>query len=164
MSNSLQPHEQQHTRLPCPSPTPELAQTHVHWVGDAIQPSHPLVPFSFWFQSFLASELFQWVSSLLLWPNYWNFSFGISPLSEYSGLISFRIDWFELLVVQRTFLQHNSKVSVLWCSAFCMVQFSHLYVTTRKTIALTTWTFVGKVMSLLCNMLCLSLLPSKEVS
>ena len=89
------------------------------------------------------------------WPKYWRFT--ISPSNEYSGLISFRIDWFDLLAVQGTlksFLQHhNSKASVLQCSAFFMVQFSHLDMTTRKTIALTIWTFVGKVMSLLCNML-----------
>ena len=91
------------------------------------------------------------------WPKSWNFSFSISPFNEYSGLISFRIDWFDFLAVQGTlkcFLQHhNSKASVLQCSAFYMVQFSHLYMTTGKTIALTMQTFVGKVMSLLLNML-----------
>ena len=89
------------------------------------------------------------------WPKYWRFT--ISPSNEYSGLISFRIDWFDLLAVQGTlksFLQHhNSKASVLQCSAFFMVQFSHLDMTTRKTIALTIWTFTGKVTSLLFNML-----------
>ena len=87
------------------------------------------------------------------WPKYWNFSFSISPSNEQSGLISFRIDWFDLLAVQGTFkslLQHHSsKASVFWCSAFFIVGLSHPYMTTRKTIALTTWTFVGKVMSLL---------------
>ena len=87
---------------------------------------------------------------------YWSFSFSISPSSEYSGLISFRIGWFDLLSVQRTLkslLQHYSlKASVLWLSAFFIVQLSHLYVTTGKIIALTGWTFVGKVMSLLFNM------------
>ena len=91
------------------------------------------------------------------WPKYWSFSFGISPSSEYSGLISFRIDWFDLLAVQGTLkslLQHrNSKASVLRCSAFFIVQLSHLYMTTGKTIALARWTFVGKVMSLFFNML-----------
>ena len=80
------------------------------------------------------------------WPKYWSFSFSISPSSEFSGLISFRIDWFGLLVVQAILKQHhNSKASVLWCSAFFMVQLSHLYMTTGKTIALTRWTFVSKV-------------------
>ena len=91
------------------------------------------------------------------WPKYWSFSFSISPSNEYSGLISFGIDCFDLLAVQGTpksLLQyHNSKTSVLCHSAFIMVQFSHLCMTTRKSIALTIWTFVGRVMSLLFNML-----------
>ena len=91
------------------------------------------------------------------WPQYWNFSFNISPYNEYSGLISFRMDWLDLLAVQETLkslLQHHSsKASILWCSAFFVVQLSHLYMTVGKTIALTRWTFVGKVMSLLLNML-----------
>ena len=91
------------------------------------------------------------------WPKYWSFSFNISPSSEDPGLISFRIDWLDLLAVQGTLknlLQHHSsKISILWCSAFFIVQISHPYMTTGKTTALTRWTFVGKVMSLLCNML-----------
>ena len=91
------------------------------------------------------------------WPKYWSFSFRISPSNEYSGLIYFKIDWFDLLVVQRTFkslLQHHSsKAYILWCSAFFMVQISYSYMTTGETIALTIWTFVGKVMSLLFNTL-----------
>ena len=91
------------------------------------------------------------------WPKYWSFSFIISPSVEYSGLISFRMDWFDLLAVQvtlKSLLQHHSpKASILWCSAFFMVQLSHPYITTGKTIALTMWTFVGKVMSQLFNML-----------
>ena len=91
------------------------------------------------------------------WPKYWSFSFSISPSNEYSGLISFRMDWFDLLAVQGTLkslLQHqSSKASILRCSAFFIVQFLHPYMTTGKTIALTRWTFVGKVMSLLFNML-----------
>ena len=91
------------------------------------------------------------------WPKYGSFSFSISPSNEYSGLISFWMDWFDLLAVQRTLknlLQHHSsKASVLWCSAFFIVQLSHPYITTAKTIALTRWTFVGKVMCLLFNML-----------
>ena len=91
------------------------------------------------------------------WPKYWSFSFSISPSNEYSGLISFRIDWLDLLAVQGTLkslLQHHSsKASILQCSAFLIVQVSHIYMTTGKTIALTKQTFVGKVMSLLFNML-----------
>ena len=91
------------------------------------------------------------------WPKYWNFSFSISPSNEYPGLISLRIDWFDLLAVQGTlksFLQHHSsKASILWCSAFFIAQISHLYVTTGKTTALTIQTFVSKLMSLLFNML-----------
>ena len=91
------------------------------------------------------------------WPKYWSFSFNISPSNEYSGLISFRMDWLDLLTVQRTLkslLQHHSSVaSILWHSAFFIVQFSHAYMTTGKIITLTRWTFVGKVMSLLLNML-----------
>ena len=91
------------------------------------------------------------------WPKYWSFSFSISPSNEYAGLISFRMDWLDLLAVQgtlRSLLQcHNSKASVLWCSAFFIVQLSYPYMTTGKTIALTRWRFVSKVMSLLFNML-----------
>ena len=91
------------------------------------------------------------------WPKYWSFGFNISPSNEYSGLISFRIDWLDLLSVQGTLkslLQHHSpKASILWRSAFYMVQISHLYMTTGKIMAMTIWTFVGKVMSLLFNML-----------
>ena len=91
------------------------------------------------------------------WPKYWSFSFSICPSNEYSGLISFRMDWLDLLAVQGTlksFLQHHSsKAPILQCSAFVIVQISHPYMTTGKTIALTRWTFVGKVISLLFNML-----------
>ena len=91
------------------------------------------------------------------WPKYWSFSLSISPSNEYSGLISFRIDWFDLLVVRGTLkslLQHHSsKASILQCSAFFMVKLSHPYMTTGENIALTRWTFVGKVMSLLFNIL-----------
>ena len=130
---------------------PELALTHVHRVGDAIQPSHPLTSPSP--PAFSSNEL----ALHIRWPKYWGFSFSISPSNEYSELISFRIDWFHLLAVQGTLkslLQnHSSKVSILWCSAFFMVQLSHPYMTTGKAIALTRQTFVGKVMSLLFNML-----------
>ena len=94
---------------------------------------------------------------LIRWPNYWSFRFSSSPSNEYSGLISFRMDWLDILAVQGTLkslLQyHNSKASILLCSTFFIVQLSHPYMTTGKTTALTRWTFVGKVMSLLFNML-----------
>ena len=137
----------------------ELAQTHAHPVSDAIQPSYPLSfpsPPAF---SFSSIKVYPNESTLCIrWPKYWSFSLSISPSNEYLGLISFRMDWFYLLAVQGTLkslLQHHSsKASILQCSAFIMVQFSHPYVTTGKAIALTRWTFVGKVMSLLFNMLC----------
>ena len=91
------------------------------------------------------------------WPKYWSFSFSISPSNEYSGLLSFRVDWFDLFAVQGTLkslLQHHSsKASIRWCSAFFIVQLSHPHMNTGKTIALTRWTFVSKVISLLFNML-----------
>ena len=97
------------------------------------------------------------------WPKYWSFSFSISPSNEYSGLISFRMDWFDLFGVQGTLkslLQHHSsKASIFLCSAFFIVQLSHPYMTTEKTIALTRWTFVGKVMSLLFHMLYRLVIP-----
>jgi len=103
------------------------------------------------------------------WPKYWSFSFSISPSNEHPGLISFRMDWLDLLAVQGTLkslLQHhNSKASILWCSVLFIVQLSHLYMTTGKTIALTRWTFVGKVVSLLFNMLSrlvLTLIPRSK--
>ena len=93
----------------------------------------------------------------IIWPEYWSFSFSISPSNEYSGLISFRIDWFDLLAMWGTFKilhqHHSSKASIFWRSAFFMIQLSQLYMTTGKTIALTMWTFVGKVIYLLFNML-----------
>ena len=131
--------------LPVHHQLPEFAQTHVHWVGDAIQPYHPLLsPFSSHFQSFPASGSFQ-ISQFFRWPKYWSLSLSVSPSSEYSGLISFRMDWLDLLAVQgalKSFLQHHSsKPSVLQRSAFFIVQLSHPYMTTGKTIALTRWTF-----------------------
>ena len=135
---------------------PELTQTDIHWIDDASQPSHPLLSPSP--PAFNLIRVFSNESVLCIkWPNYWSFSFSISPSSEYSGLISFRIDWFDLLAVQGTlksFLQHHSsKASVLQCLAFFIVQLSHPYMTTGKTIALTRQTFADKVMSLLFNML-----------
>ena len=136
----------------------EFTQTRVHWVGDAIQVSHPLLsPSPPAFNLSQHQGLFKWVSSLHQMAKYWSFSFSISPSNEYSGLISFRMDWLDLLVVQGTLkslLQHHSsKASILQRSAIFTVQLSHPYMTTGKTIALTRWTFVGKVISLLFNML-----------
>ena len=152
MSDSLQPHGLQHARLPCPSPSPCVFSHScpLHgWCHPDISPS--VIPFSSCLQSFLSSGLFQWVSSFIRWPKYWSFSFSISPSNEHPGLISFRMDWLDLLVVQgilKSLLQHHSwKASILWHLAFFIVQLSHRYMTTGKTIALTVHTFVGKVMS-----------------
>ena len=136
----------------------EFTQTHVHWVGHAIQPSHPLMsPSSPIFNHSEHHGLFKWDISLQQVAKYWTFSFSISLSNEYSGLISFRMDWLDLLTVQGTFkhlLQHHSsKASIFWHSAFFRVQLSHPYMTTGKNIALTRWAFFGKVMSLLFNML-----------
>ena len=133
----------------------EFAQTHVHCLGDGISLS--VVPSSSCLQSFPASGSFQGVSSSPQVVKYWSFSFSISPSSEYSGLISFRMDWLDPLAVQGTLkslLQHHSsKASILQHSAFFMVQYSHPYMTTGKTTALAICTFAGKVMPLLFNML-----------
>ena len=131
----------------------KLAQTHVHWVGDAIQPSHSLLPASPLASIFPSIRVFSNESALhIRWSKYWSFYFSISPSNEYSGLISFRMDWLDLLAAPETLkslLQHHSsKASILWHAAFLMVQFSHPYMTTGKTAALTIWTFVSKVMSL----------------
>ena len=156
MSNSLRPHESQHTRPPCPSPTSGVYSE--------------LLPSSQWCHLILCCPLlllspippsimvFSNESTLhVRWPKYWSFSFSISPSNEHLGLISCRMDWLDLVAVQGTLkslLQHHSsKASILWYSAFLTVQLSHPYMTTGKTIALTRWTFVGKVMSLLFNML-----------
>ena len=144
--------------LPIHHQLPEFTQTHVHWVSDAIQPSHPLSSPSPLPSIFPSIRVFSKESALCIrWPKYWNFSFNISPSNEHPELISFRIDWLDLLAVQGTLkslLQHHSsKASVLRHSAFFMVQISYPYMTTGETIALTRWTFVGKVMSLLFNML-----------
>ena len=143
--------------LPVHHQLPEFTQNHVHWVGDAIQPCHPLSsssPPSI----FPSIRVFPNESVLCIkWPKYWSFSFNISLSSEHPGLISFRMDWLDLLAVQgslKSLLQHHSsKASVLQCSALFIVQLSHPYMTIGKTIALNIWTFVGKVMSLLLNML-----------
>ena len=144
--------------LPDHHQLPEFTQTHVHWVGDAIQPSHPLSSPSPPALNLSRIRVFSNESALRIrWPKYWSFSFSISTSSEYSGLISFTMDWLDLLAIQGTcksLLQHHSsKASILWHSAFFIVQISHLYMTIGKTNALTRQTFVGKVMSLLFNML-----------
>ena len=130
----------------------EIAQIHVHRVSDAIQSSHPLSsPSSPTFNLSQHQGLSNESALPIRWPKYWSFSFSITPSNEYSGLISFRMDWLDLLAVQGTLkslLQHHtSKASILQCLAFFIVQLSHPYMTTGKTIALTRWTFVGKVMS-----------------
>ena len=152
MSDSLLPHGLQHTRPPCPSPTPRVSSNLrplSQWCHPTISAS--VTPFSCP-QSFPAS----W-SLPMSQPNYWSFSFSISPSNDYWGLISLRIDWFDILAVQETLkslLQfHSAKASILWHSAFFMIQLSHLYMTTGKTSSLTRRAFVGKVMRLLFNML-----------
>ena len=159
VSDSLQPHEPQHTRVPClitnsqspPKPVSiELVMPSSHLIL-----CHPLLLLPSVFPSV---RVFSNDSALhVSWPKYWSFSFNISPSNEHPGLISFRVDRLDLLTVQGTLkslLQHhNLKASILWCSAFFIVQLSHTYITTGKTIALTRWTFVDKVMSLLFNML-----------
>ena len=145
VSNSLQPHGPQHTRPPCPSPTPRVYSN-----------SSPL---SRWWHSTISPSCLQSVPSsvsssesvlCIRQPKYWSFSFSISPSNEHSGLISFRIVWLGLLSVQGTLkslLQHHSsKASILRCSAFFIVQLSHPYITTGKTIAVTSQTFVGRIM------------------
>ena len=136
----------------------ESTQTHIHWISDAIQTSHPLSSPFLSPSIFPSIRVFSNESTLWIrWPKYWSFSFNISPSSEHPGLIFFRMDWLDLLAVQGTLkslLQHHStKASILQCSAFFIVQLSHPYMTTGKTIALARWTFVDKVMSLLFNML-----------
>ena len=130
----------------------EFIQTHVHWVGDAIQPSHPLSSPSPPTFNPSSMRVFLNESALRIrWPKYWSFSLSISPSSEHPGWISFRMDWLDLLAVHGTLkslLQHHSsKASILRCSAFFVVQLSHPYMTTGKIIALTRRTFVGKVIS-----------------
>ena len=152
-----------YNRMNCSMPSvsvhhqlPDFTQTHVHRISDAMQPSHPLSSPSPPAPNPFPESVFSNESTLLMrWAKYWSFSFSIIPFKEHSGLISFRMDWLDLLAVQGTIknlLQHHtSKASILRCSAFFPVQLSHSYMTTRKTIALTRWTFVGKVMSLLLN-------------
>ena len=142
--------------LPVHHQLPEFIKTHIHQM-----PSSHLIlcgPLLFLPPIPPSIRVFSNESALhMKWPKYWSFSFSLSPSTEHPGLFSFRMDWLDLLAVQGTpksLLQHHSsKASILWCSAFFTVQLSHPYMTTGKTIALTRWTFVGKVMSLLLNML-----------
>ena len=162
MSDSLRSHELQHTRPPCLSFTLSSSLLKLMSIELVMPSSHltlcqpllllpsilPRIVVSFPVQSALC----------IRWSKYWSFSFNILPSNEYSGWISFRIDWVDFLAaVQRTLkslLHHHSlKASILWCSAFCTVQLSHPHMTTGKTVALIIWTFVGKVMSLLFNTL-----------
>ena len=141
--------------LPVHHQFPEFTQTHVHWVSDAIQPSHPLSSLFLLPSNFPSIRVFTNESVLHnRWPKYWSFSLSSSPSNEYSGLISIRMDWLDLFAVQGTLkslLQHcSSKASTLLHSAFFIVQISHPYITTGKTIALTRWTFVGKVILICC--------------
>ena len=144
--------------LPVHHQLPEFTQTHVHRVGDAIQPSHPLSHPSPPAPNPPSIRVFSSESTHhIRWPKYWNFSFSISPTNEHPGLISFRMNWLDLLAVQGTLkslLQyHSSKASILWRSAFFTVQLSNPFMTTGKTTDLIRWTFVGKVMCLLFNTL-----------
>ena len=158
MSESLQSHRLQDTRLPCPSLSPGVCSDScplTRWGYQTISLPASSSPLS---SLFPGIRIFSSMSALLTrWPKYWNFSFNISPSNEYSGLVSFRMDWFDLLAVQgslKSLLQyHNSKARIIWHSAFFIVQHSHPYMTTGKNIAFIIWTFVGKVMSLLSNML-----------
>ena len=156
MSDSLQPHESQHARPPCPSPIPRVHPNSCPsswWCHPAISSS--VIPFTSCPTSLPASVFSNESTLHMRWPKYWSFSFSIIPAKEIPGLISFRMDWLDLLAVQGTpqsLLQHDSsKASILRCSAFFTVQLSHPYMTTGKTIALTRRTLVGKVMSLLLN-------------
>ena len=152
VSDSLRPHGLQRARIPCPSPIPGV---YSNSCPSVMPPNHLILcrPLLLLPSVFPSVRVFSNESALLIrWPKDWSFSFSISPSNEYSGLISFKMDWFDLLLVQGTLkslLQHHSsKASILWFSAFLTVQLSHPYMTTGKTIALTRWAFVGKVMSL----------------
>ena len=170
MSNSLRPHESQQARPPCPSPTPRVYSNPCpsSWMPSnhliLCRPLFLLPPIPPNIRAFCNESTLH-----MRWPKYWSFSFSISPSNEHLGLISFRMDWLDLIAVQGTLkslLQHHSsKSSIFRRSAFFTVQLSHLYMTTGKIIALTRWTFVGKIMSLLFNMLSrlvITFLPRSE--
>ena len=171
VSNSSQPHGPQHARPPCPSPTPRVYPL---MSIESAMPSNHLILCSL---LLLLPSIFSRIRILsnesvlcIRWLKYWNFSFNNSPANEHPRLIFFRMDWLDLLAVQATLkslLQHHSsKISILQCSAFFIVQLSHPYMTTGKTIALTRRTFADKVMSLLFNMLSklvITFLPRKGI-
>ena len=149
VSDSLWPHESQHARPPCPSPSPGVhsdSSPSSQWCYPAISSS--VIPFSSCPQSLPARVFYNESTLRMRWPKYWSFSFSISASKEIPGLISFRMDWLDLLAVQGTLkslLQyHSSKASIIWRSVFFTVQLSHPNMTTGKTIALTRWTFVAK--------------------
>ena len=136
----------------------QFQEFHAYWVGDAIQPSHPLLSPSPPALNLSQNQgLFKWVPSSHQVAIVLSFSFNISPSNEYSGVVSFRMDWLDLLAIQGNpkslFQHHSSKASILWCSVFFIVQLSHPYMTTGKTIALTRQSFVGKILSLIFSML-----------
>ena len=171
VSDSLRPHGLHHTRPPCPSSAPRVYSNSCplsRWCHQTISSS--VIPFFSPPSIFPSIRVFSNESALhIRWPKYWIFCFSISPSNEYSGLISFRMNWLDLLTVQGTLkslLQHqSSKASIFWHSAFFIVQLSHPYMTRGKTINLTIWIFVGKVMSLLFNMvsrLVITFLPSSK--
>ena len=158
MSDSLWPFGLQHTRLPCPSLSPSFLK--LMSIESVMLSIHLILCYHLSPPAFNLSQyqsLFQWVYSSIRSPKYWSVSFSNHLSNECSGLISFRIDWFDILAVQGTLKSlvqyHSSKASILWCSAFFMVQLSHLYMTSGKIIAFTIQTFVGKVMLLLFNTL-----------
>ena len=152
MSHSLWPHGLQHNRLFCPSLAPGVCSDSrpLSW-SCYLTISSSAIPFSFSLNLSQFQGLFQWVSSSHQVAKV--FELSVTPCNEYSGLISFRIDWFDLLAVKGLLLHHNSKASFLQLSDFFMVQLSHMHMTTGETIDLTMWTFISKAMSLLCNML-----------
>ena len=149
MSDSLWPHELQHARPPCLSPTPRVHSDSCpasQWCHPAISSS--VIPFSSYLESLPASVFSNKSTLHMRWPKYWSFNFSISPSKENPGLIPFRMDWLDLLAVQGTlkslFQHHSSKASIIRCSAFFTVQLLHPYMTTGKIVALTRWTFLAK--------------------
>ena len=159
MSDSLCPHEPQHTRPPCPSPANSQSSPKLMSIESMMPSNHLILCGLLLLPSiFPSNSIFSNESALRMrWPKYWSFSFSISPSNDHPALISFRMDWLDLLAVQGTLkslLQHHSsKAPILHHSGFFTVQLSHPYMTTGKTIALTSQNFVGKVVSLLFNML-----------
>ena len=165
VSDSLRPHELQHTRPPCPSPTPGVHPNPCP-LSRWCHPTNLILcrPLLLLPSIFPSIRVFSNESGLRIrWSKYCSFSFSLNPSNEYSGLISFRMDWLDLLAVQGSLKSlhqhHSSKAAILHCSSFFMVQISHPYILTGKIIALTRWTFVGKAMSLLFNMLSSLVIP-----